>query len=399
VPDLVAMLLAALALVLGLLAGFFLGQRRATGARGAVLDEARKHVEDAVGNLARKALSENSEQFLRQAREQFAALDQKTQGELEKRKVEIEGLLKPLSENLGKLETSAKLMEEKRDKAYGSLESHLQKLMSTTDSLQKSSHSLATALRGSSQARGRWGELALKNVAELAGMTERCDFELQQVVEDQRPDMVVRLPGGGQIPVDAKVPLAAFLEATEGEKTPEQRAELLKQHSAALREHVRALAKRDYTARLGGKVDFTVLFVPADPILAAAFEHDPELQNDALRDKILVATPVTLIALLRTVAIYWRQDTIEKNAAQVADAARELYERVALFADHLEGIGEGIESALGAYNKAISSYQARVLPSGQRLEKLQVADQARRKIEPLMEIETIAKPLPKGNGT
>src|SRR5262249_42723692 len=152
-----------------------------------------------------------------QAKEQFAALDQKTQGELEKRKVEIEGLLKPLSENLGKLEASAKQMEEKRDQAYGSLEKHLQQLMTTTDSLQRSSHSLATALRGSSQARGRWGEIALKNVAELAGMTERCDFELQQVVEDQRPDMVVRLPGGGQIPVDAKVPLAAFLEATEGE--------------------------------------------------------------------------------------------------------------------------------------------------------------------------------------
>ena len=394
-PDLVALLLAALALVLGLLAGFFLGLRRASGARGAMLDEARKHVEDAVGNLARKALSENSEQFLRQAKEQFAALDQKTQGELEKRKVEIEGLLKPLSENLGKLESSAKQMEEKRDKAYGSLESHLQKLMATTDSLQKSSNSLATALRGSSQARGRWGELALKNVAELAGMTEHCDFDLQHVVGDLRPDMVVRLPGGGQIPVDAKVPLTAFLEATEGDKTPEQRTTLLQQHAAALRGHVQALSKKDYAKELGGKVDYTVLFVPADPILAAAFEHDPDLQSVALREKILVATPVTLVGLLRTVAIYWRQESIEKNTKQVADAARDLYERVALFADHLEGIGKGVGAALGAYNKAVASFESRVVPSGQKLEKLQVADDSPRKIEPLKELEGSPKVLQK----
>jgi DNA recombination protein RmuC len=395
-PDLIALLLAALALALGLLAGFFLGLRRASGTRGAVLDEARKHVEDAVGNLARKALSENSEQFLRQAKEQFAALDQKAQGELEKRKTEIEGLLKPLSENLGKLETSAKLIEEKRDKAYGSLESHLQKLMATTDSLQKSSNSLATALRGSSQARGRWGELALKNVAELAGMTEHCDFDLQQVVGELRPDMVVRLPGGGQIPVDAKVPLTAFLDATEGEKTPEQRTELLKQHATALRGHVVALSKKDYARELGGKTDYTVLFVPADPILAAAFEYDPDLQNFAMRLKILVATPVTLVGLLRTVAIYWRQESIEKNAEEVADAARELYERVALFADHLEGIGKGVASSLLAYNKAVSSFESRVVPSGQRLDKLEVAAQSPRKIEPLEEIDGTPKLLQKG---
>jgi DNA recombination protein RmuC len=397
-PDLLALVLAVLALVLGLLAGFFLGHRRATGERGALLDIASKHVEDAVGNLARKALSENSEQFLRQAKEQFAALDQKTQGELEKRKVEIEGLLKPLSENLGKLETSAKLMEEKRDKAYGSLEQHLQKLTTTTESLQKSSSSLATALRGSSQARGRWGEIALKNVAELAGMTDHCDFDLQQVVGELRPDMVVRLPGGGQIPVDAKVPLTAFLDATEGDKTPEQRTLLLQQHATALRAHVQALAKKDYSAALGGRIDYTILFVPADPILAAAFEHDPDLQSDAMRDKILVATPVTLVALLRTVAIYWRQETIENKATEVAEAARELYDRVALFAEFLGGVGRGLESALGAYNKAVGSFQSRVLPSGQKLDKLQVADQSRRKLELIQEIEATPKTLQKGSG-
>src|SRR5262249_24833823 len=159
--------------------------------------------------------NENSEQFLRQANEKFAALDQKAQGELEKRKREIEGLLKPLAENLGKLETNAKLMEEKRDKADGSPEAHPGRLAGRTESLQKSSSSLATALRGSSQARGRWGEMALRNVAELAGMTEHCDFELQKVAEGLRPDMVVLFPGEDRIPVDAKVPLTKFLEAME----------------------------------------------------------------------------------------------------------------------------------------------------------------------------------------
>jgi DNA recombination protein RmuC len=270
--------------------------------------------------------------------------------------------------------------------------------MTTTESLQKSSSSLATALRGSSQARGRWGELALKNVAELAGMNEHCDFDLQQVVGELRPDMVVRLPGGGQIPVDAKVPLTAFLDAAEGDKPPEQRTLLLQQHAAALRAHVVALSKKDYARALGGTIDFTVLFVPADPILAAAFEHDPDLQNDAMRDKILVATPVTLVALLRTVAIYWRHESIEKNAAQVAEAARELYERIALFAEFLGGVGKGLEAALGAYNKAVSSFQSRVLPSGQKLDKLQVADQSRRKLDVIEEIEATPKQLEKRSG-
>jgi DNA recombination protein RmuC len=426
----VALLLAALALVAGLLTGWIVAQRRGAqrageaeaarqqaelalatrsaeleserrvaASREALLEQARKQVEDAVGNLARKALNENSEQFLRQANEKFAALDQKAQGELDKRKREIEGLLKPLAENLGKLETNAKLMEEKRAQAYGSLETHLLKLMTTTDNLQKSSSSLATALRGSSQARGRWGELALKNVAELAGMTEHCDFELQSMAEGLRPDMVVRLPGEDRIPVDAKVPLTKFLEAMEGDLPPEQRTALLVEHAAALKAHVNALAQKDYADLLGGRVDFTVLFVPADPILSAAFEHAPELQADAMRRKVLIATPVTLVALLRTVATYWRQASIERNAVDVRDAARELYDRVALFAEHLGNVGRGLEKALQSYNDAAGSFQTRVLPSGQKLDRLEVSDGAKRKLDGVDEVEGTPRRLEKGAGT
>jgi DNA recombination protein RmuC len=430
VAQSVALLLAALSLVAGLLAGFVAAQRRSSqrardseasrqqaelalaaksaeleserrvaGARDALLEQSRKQVEDAVGNLARKVLNENSEQFLRQANQQFAALDQKAQGELDKRKQEIEGLLKPLAENLGKLEANAKLMEEKRAQAYGSLEKHLTNLLTTTENLQKSSSSLATALRGSSQARGRWGEIALKNVAELAGMTEHCDFELQSVAEGLRPDMVVLLPGDGRIPVDAKVPLTKFLEAMEGDPAPELRSALLVEHAAALKAHVVALSQKDYALALGGHVDFTILFVPADPILSAAFEHAPELQADAMRRRVLIATPVTLVALLRTVATYWRQASIERNAVEVRDAARELYDRVALFAEHLGGVGRGLEKALASYNEAAASFQTRVLPSGQKLDKLQVSDGARRKIDGLDDVEGAPRTLQKGVGT
>ncbi len=425
----VALLLAALALAVGLLAGFVASQRRAAqrtraaeaaeqaaqvalaakgaeldserrvaASRDALLEQARKQVEDAVGNLARKALNENSEQFLRQANEKFAALDQKAQGELEKRKQEIEGLLKPLAENLGKLEANAKQMEEKRALAYGSLEAHLTRLAATTDSLQKSSSSLATALRGSSQARGRWGEMALKNVAELAGMTEHCDFDLQTMAEGLRPDMVVRLPGDGRIPVDAKVPLAKFLEAMEGEPSQEQRAALLSEHASALKAHVNELAQRDYSGRLGGRVDFTVLFVPADPILSAAFEHAPDLQADAMRRKVLIATPVTLVALLRTVATYWRQESIERNADAVRVAARELYDRVAVFAEHLGGVGRGIEKAQASYNDAVASFQSRVLPSSRKLDELQVSADSRRKVEGLDAVEGAPRAIERGAG-
>lgn len=246
-----------------------------------LLEASRKQLEDAFGNLSKAALRDNNQMFLQQAEEK----------------------LKPLKETLGKLEERTREIERSRTQAYSGLMKHLGLLEEQTRALQSSSQSLSAVLRGSSQARGRWGETTLRNVAELAGMSRHCDFDEQSVQDGGRPDMVVRLPGGGRIPVDAKAPLSAYYEMSR-ETDPDRRRELLRKHAADLRGHIQALARRDYTAALQGRVDFTVLFLPAEPLLGAAFEASPDLQEEALGHRVLLTTPATLVALLRTVALY-----------------------------------------------------------------------------------------------
>jgi DNA recombination protein RmuC len=229
--------------------------------------------------------------------------------------------------------------------------------------------------------------MALRNIAELAGMTEHCDFT-EQVVDDEgrRPDMVVQLPGGGAIPVDAKVPLADYIKACE-ETDPQKREQNLKAHAAALRGFVKDLAKKDYAAALNGKVDYTVMFISAEPILAAAFSKEPQLQVEAMRERILIATPVTLIALLRTVSIYWRQEKVAENAERMWQAALEFYERTSTFQDKLSKMGKGLTGALDAFNEAVGSFEKRVVPAGRRLEELGIAKDTAKKLEAPKEIE------------
>jgi DNA recombination protein RmuC len=256
----------------------------------------------------------------------------------------------------------------------------VKQLAQATQRLETGTTTLASALK-SSQVRGRWGEVALRNVAELAGMTEHCDFEEQSTTDaGGRPDMTVRLPGGRFIAVDAKAPLSAYLDAVAA--TDEAaRSVFLDAHVAALRGHVKALADRDYPAALAGGVDLVVLFLPGDPFLAAAFAKDPELQVDALRRRVLIATPTTLVALLRTVGIYHQQESLAKNAAQIAEVARELYDRGAKFGEDLGRVGKGLQSALRAYNDAVGSFDARFVPMARKLEELRVPDGAKREID------------------
>lgn len=312
-------------------------------------------------HLSQEALKRNSEAFTAQAVQTF---DERRKG--------IDALLTPLREQLGKLAEGTQALETKREGAYEQVRQQIASLQSATESVNANSRVLIQALRGDARARGRWGEMALRNVAELSGMTAHCDFDVQVVLDDRtRPDMVVRLPGGdGRIPVDAKAPMDAYMRAMEA-TDPDARAAALVEHAAALRTHVRALARRDYAATLGTRVDFTVLFVPGEPILAAAFEAEPALQTEAMESRILIATPVTLLALLRTVGLYWRQADLAQNAQHIAEAAGTLHERVRKFTEHLESLGGSLEKAIRHWNAAVGSYESRVLPAGRELEKLQ----------------------------
>jgi DNA recombination protein RmuC len=349
------------------------------------IESSHKQLEDAFKALASDALEGSSKQFLKLAEQRWETTREEASGELEKRKAAIETLLEPLKLTLKSLDEKTGIMEKERRGAYDALKEHLSQLQGATASLQERTTSLDSALRGT-QVRGRWGEIALKNIAELAGMSEHCDFAEQETLGGgKRPDMVVKLPEGRLIAIDSKVPLAGYLKAVEAVDEATREAGL-REHVQAVRAHIRALAGRDYAAELEGDVDLVVLFLPGDAFLAAAFGEDPDLQVEALRSRVLVATPTTLVALLRTVAIYHQQRVLAENAREIADTARELYDRAAKIGDDLGRAGRGLTTAVKAYNDAVGSYERRFLPMGQKLADLKVTEQSRRELsapEPL----------------
>jgi len=301
--------------------------------------------------------------------------------------------MKPLEEKLGALQKETQAMEAKRSEAYGSLRSELESLQSATVALQQQSTALTTALRGSSQTRGQLGELALHNIVRFAGMTEHCDFFEQKMISGGgRPDMVVKLPGGGLIPIDSKFPGSAFMEAMQ-QNDPKLRDAKLLQHASDLSKHVKELKRRDYAAALEGEVDFTVLFLPGDHLLAAAQEKNGEIIGEALTDRILIATPVTLVALLRTVGLYWKQHDLAENAREIQKQAETLHKRVGDFFSHLAGVGRYLGQALNSYNQAVGSYERRVLPAGRQLEQMNAT---RGELPELPQVEKPLRALPSG---
>jgi DNA recombination protein RmuC len=344
------------------------------------LESSRQELENAFKALAAGVLEGSAKQFLHLADERFARSRAEAGAELEQRKQAIQGLVEPLKEVLGKLESRTAELERARVDAYAKIDKQIDQLVAQTIRLQDKTTTLQTALR-SSQVRGRWGEIALRNIAELSGMTEHCDFFEQQTLPGgSRPDMIVRLPGDRYIAVDAKTPLNAYLSALEA-ATEAEREAALDQHVSDLRGHLKALAARDYARSLDGELDLVVMFLPGDPYVAAAFAREPELLTEALRSKVLIATPTTLIALLRTMAIYWQQRSVAENAEQIAAVARTLYERATVFAEHLGRMGKGLRSAVDSYNQAVASFERRLLPMGQKLEELKVTEQVKRRLQ------------------
>lgn len=283
----------------------------------------------------------------------------------------------PVTESLTRFEHRLHELEHEQVSARASLRTQIESVRQSGQDLRREAANLAGALR-KPQTRGRWGELHLLRTVELAGMTDRVDFETQLTVpgddETLRPDMVVHLAGGKNVVVDAKVPLAAFLEASDADNgaEPDDRSELLARHARHVRTHIDMLASKRYWSRLPATPEFVVLFLPGDSFLSAALEGDAQLLDYAFAHKVVPATPTTLVALLRTVALTWNQEALADNAREVFDLAREIYERLGTFAGHLSKLGRSLDSSVAAYNAAVGSLETRVLTSARRLSELNV---------------------------
>ena len=278
-----------------------------------------------------------------------------------------------------------------RQQAFGSLNQHLRFMAEAQEQLRGETRNLVQALRRP-EVRGQWGELTLKRLAELAGMVEHCDFEQQHSVDTeqgkQRPDMVVRMPGEREIIVDAKAPMDAYLSAVEAGDEVQRKREL-QRHTRNLRDRVRELAGKGYWKHRSESLDFVVLFVPGDQFLSAELEGDPKLLEDALVDKVVLATPSSLVALLRAIAYGWRQEALAKNAEHIRTIGEELYERMSVFAGHLDRVGNSLERSVESYNKAVGSFDSRVLPGVRKFSDMGI--QAKQEVPELQPLERLPR--------
>lgn len=325
-------------------------------------------------NLSHQALRDNNTAFLQLAEQALAKLHLQGKHDLEQKEKAVEALVKPLRESLEKTSEQIRLMEQARHEAYGSLSKHLETMAQTQQLLQSETRNLVQALRRP-EVRGQWGELTLKRLAELAGMVEHCDFYEQTTLDTEagrlRPDMIVRLPDGREIVVDVKTPLDAYLNAVEA-ADDETRRRHLEHHARKVRERVKELVAKSYWSQFRRAPDFVVLFIPGDQFLSAALDHDRTLLEDALSSRIILTTPTSFVALLRAVAYGWRQEALAANAERIRELGEDLYRRLATFAEHLTGLGRGLDRAVESYNRAVGSFETKLVPGARRFTELGV---------------------------
>ena len=353
-------------------------ERKSHEARVAELTRMGAELEKKFAGLASEVLGKNSESFLKLVSERFEKHSESAREDLEKRRTAIETLVKPLGENLTKFERKVGEIEKAREGAYEAIAAQVKNLAEGQTGLRTETSRLVQALRRP-ETRGRWGEYQLRNVLEMAGMTKHVDFVEQPTIAGDegrlRPDVIIRVPGGTSIIVDAKTPLDAYLSAVEApdEATREQR---IADHARQVRDHVRALASREYWKALPETPDFVVMFVPGESFFAAAIESDPALLESAWRERVLISTPTTLIALVKTIAFGWQQERLAENAQAVAAQGRDLYERIKIFGGHMGAVGKALQQAVERYNKGVGSLERRVLPAARKFETLNVATAA-----------------------
>ncbi len=355
------------------------------------LAQMRDELLEAFHALSGEALQRNNDVFLNLAKSSFQTLQAEAKGDLVQRQQAINEAVKPLQDALARYEQQVRHIEESRQQAYGGLDQHLRALAESQQRLQLETQHLVNALR-TPTVRGRWGEITLKRVAELAGMVAHCDFVEQETVDsDQgrlRPDMVVQLPGARQVVVDAKAVLSAYLEAVESADDV-QRQDRLRRHAAQIRARMDELSVKAYWNQFDQAPEFVVLFLPGEQFLGAALDLDPALIEDGFARGVVIATPTTLMALLRAVAYGWRQEQLNRHAQEAGRLGKDLYERMGVLAEHLNDVGVALGKSVLAYNRAVGSMESRVLASARKFKDLGIATD--REVPQLETVEALPK--------
>jgi DNA recombination protein RmuC len=349
--------------------------RRSLDEQKALLDTAEERLTDTFRSVAAQALAENNQGFLTLAAEKLGAARKENDDALAARQTAIDGMLRPVKESLDRVDNKIQELERERGQAYGRITELVRNLSESHARLSAETGNLVRALRAPS-VRGRWGEIQLKRVVEVAGMVEHCDFVQQETLTADdgrlRPDMIVKLPGGRNVVVDAKVPLEAYLDALDTEDEAARRGHLAR-HAAHIRGHVAKLSAKAYWAELPATPEFVVMFLPSEAIYSAALQELPSLIEEGVGKQVLIATPTTLIALLQAVHFGWRQERLAENAQAISSQGRDLHARLATMVEHWGKMGGALERATENYNRAVASFEGRVRPAIRRLEDLGAA--------------------------